>query len=291
MCTAVVLNYNDCETVIKYLENIKEYTCFEHIVIVDNCSTDDSYERLLQYKKGIIDVIKTEKNGGYGYGNNYGIRYAVERFSAKYILISNPDVIYEERTINALENILVENSDVGVTTALMKSPTGEVSNLIAWKIPTFLQLVFETPANKKLAEKVAGTHKYKDNFWKDRNRVEVECVPGSMLMVNAGHMITCGMYDENIFLYEEEIVLGIRMKNAGYRTILVTDSSYIHNHSVSISKTFKSLEKQRKLLWNSRTYILKKYYEMNGIAGILVKCYSLYNTKRVAISAFRRSRR
>lgn len=41
----VVLNYNDSDTVIEYIKRIMEYKIFDHIVIVDNCSTDNSIDK------------------------------------------------------------------------------------------------------------------------------------------------------------------------------------------------------------------------------------------------------
>ena len=49
----VIINYNDYSTTKKLLENIVDYSCLDKIVVVDNCSTDDSFKKLkkLKYKK------------------------------------------------------------------------------------------------------------------------------------------------------------------------------------------------------------------------------------------------
>ena len=85
-------------------------------------------------------------------------------------------------------------------------------------------------------------------------------------MMNTEYMIKTGMFDENIFLYCEEVVLGLKMNNAGYKIGLIPNESFIHNHSVSINKTYSSLRKKRELLLNSKIYVLKKYYNIHGIA-------------------------
>ncbi len=66
----VILNYNDSETTVKLLDMIKEYKILESIVVVDNNSTDNSYEVLKKFENNKIKVIKSKINKGYGYGNN-----------------------------------------------------------------------------------------------------------------------------------------------------------------------------------------------------------------------------
>ena len=81
MITVVALNYNDYQTMISYIDSIVDYSNINYIVVVDNLSTDDSYDKLKSYygRSQKVVVISTAYNGGYGYGNNFGIRYAIER--------------------------------------------------------------------------------------------------------------------------------------------------------------------------------------------------------------------
>ena len=70
----VILNYNDSETVEEYYNLIKDYHSIDRIVIVDNKSPDGSFKKLCLLNKGNVDVIQTDKNKGYSYGNNYRSR-------------------------------------------------------------------------------------------------------------------------------------------------------------------------------------------------------------------------
>lgn len=72
----IVLNYNDAETTLEFVEMAKTCNAIDKIVVVDNCSTDYSLSKLTCLKSDKIDVIQTDKNGGYAYGNNFGCRYA-----------------------------------------------------------------------------------------------------------------------------------------------------------------------------------------------------------------------
>ena len=106
MIDVLILNYNDAETTLSYIDHIVDYKVIHKIVVVDNCSTDDSVVLFQKHHFDKVEVIATKENGGYGSGNNYGIKYLVENYNSDYILISNPDVIVEENTIIQLELFL-----------------------------------------------------------------------------------------------------------------------------------------------------------------------------------------
>lgn len=81
MVGCVVLNFNDSKTTIELLNRMKNMKSIDVIVVVDNCSTDDSFSVLKQYTSKKIQVIQSEKNGGYGYGNNCGIAFLKPEFT------------------------------------------------------------------------------------------------------------------------------------------------------------------------------------------------------------------
>lgn len=65
MVDLVVLNYNDAITVKEYLNKVIQYKSVNHIVVVDNSSSDNSYIQLKQLQSDKVHVIQTMENGGY----------------------------------------------------------------------------------------------------------------------------------------------------------------------------------------------------------------------------------
>ena len=129
----VILNYNDKETTKKYLEKIKDFNVLNNIIVVDNQSTDNSYEELKKYSNDKIDIIKTDSNKGYAYGNNYGIDYLNKHYNVDYIIISNPDIIVEEDVIKRLKKDLDDNEDISLVSPVIEQ-LGEIKR--GWRIPT-----------------------------------------------------------------------------------------------------------------------------------------------------------
>lgn len=265
--TCLILNYNDAETTIKLIGKIKKYKSINYILVIDNCSTDNSY-KILKNKflneRNII-IKSTRKNGGYGYGNNFGIKYAFNRLKSKYIVVANPDVFFTDLTIRKMLNVMLEKR------AALVAPVQRIKNVPiydkAWKIPTPFQWTMSEGIFYRYFLK---KFHYKKSYFK-LPLVRVDCVPGAMFMVDAEKFLSVDGYDEEMFLFGEETVLGFKLKRAGYSTYLLTNEYYDHQHSVSIDKSIKSKIKQQRILHRSKLIFFKKY-QRSGVISII--CYS-----------------
>lgn len=259
----VILNYNDADTVLKLVSEIRGYQALDRIVVVDNASTDDSAEKL---RKGLdpdkTDLICSERNGGYGAGNNLGVRYAVEQNGADHVLIANPDVLFSESCVKALSGVLKRHAELAAAAASMKDAAfGNGRN--GWKLHGFMgELLAMGPVCRRVFNRFLT---YPESYFEGKKAVYVDAVHGSMLMVNGRKFLSAGGYDEGIFLYQEEAVLGTRLKRAGYKTVLLLNREYIHEHSVSISKSFRGQMDRQKLRNDSVRYYLREYHGIGPV--------------------------
>lgn len=111
----VVLNYNTWKETIKCVDSIiSTYEGKKKIIVVDNASTNDSYTKLCDIfnDKYYSDVkcILSDKNGGFAYGNNIGIREC-RKLKIKYAIVTNNDVVFFEETIDGLYNDIKNNEN------------------------------------------------------------------------------------------------------------------------------------------------------------------------------------
>lgn len=252
----VILNYNDSATTIKLLTKIQRYNIVNHIVVVDNCSTDASFKILSSHVSSKVDVVKSDRNGGYGYGNNYGIRYLLEKYQPANILICNPDIDIEEGVLQRMLNTISADSQIAVVAPFMLNRDRRKVPGCAWRLPTKYEYIFS-------ADLIIG-HFLKPSYYAGLDKLtneskEVDCVAGSLLMVDMKAMLQYGMYDENLFLFGEETTLGCKFKKAGLKTVLLLQDTFLHIHGVSINKSIGSEIKKRRLMLTSRKYILKNY--------------------------------
>lgn len=256
----IVLNYNDSKTVIEYLGLIKDYKNIDKILVVDNCSPDNSYEVLKKYESKKICVIKTDSNKGYAYGNNYGVHY-LEKLKEKYdfIIISNPDINVTDDTIKKCSDFLNKNLDVAIVSPTMYMSDGKASPLAGWKERKLNSDVRDSSI--RLTKKYKNPHVecYDKSHFKG-NYSYVDCVPGSFFMIRYNYFKEVGYFDENTFLYFEEDILGKKLKNAGYKVVVLNKEKFIHYESVSINKSVMPYKKY-KILQKSKRYYHSHYNE------------------------------
>lgn len=250
----IVLNYNDFQNTIRLVNFARDYDSINHIVIVDNCSTNNSFEVLTNIVSKNIELIKTEKNGGYGYGNNFGANYCINKFNPSYLLFANPDTFFENSLIHKFTNHFRMDNSIGLITSIAKLNNDNYQTPIAWKIPTSFQYTF---LSSKIISKIFNINKYKSSFFKNKKSVFVECVSGSLIMIKSSVYINTGGYDENIFMYGEETLMGHKIKILGYRTLLLLDDFYIHLHDYNQNRNINEI--QRKNTFKSRKYIVTNY--------------------------------
>lgn len=268
----VILNYNDADTTMGLVREICGYQALDRIVVVDNASTDDSWQKLavLADESDKIDVLRAEKNGGYGAGNNLGVRYAVNENGADHVLIANPDVKFSEECLKALSDVLARHGNLAVAAASMEDATyGAERN--GWKLHGFWgELLAMGPICRRLFKKFLT---YPESRFEGKKAAYVDAVHGSMLMVDGKIFLDAGGYDEGIFLYQEEAVLASRLKAKGYKTVLLLNQKYRHEHSVSISKSFKGQMDRQKLRNDSVLYYMKKYLSIGPVKEAIVKIW------------------
>lgn len=132
----VILNYNSYQDTIRCVNSIIDtFMSNKLIIVVDNCSINNSYELLSQYfsdkKFYEVLVLKTDYNGGFSYGNNFGINKLID-FGIKYAIISNSDVIFKDNSINILVKDIINNNDCVIYAPLILNNENKIITL-PWK--------------------------------------------------------------------------------------------------------------------------------------------------------------
>lgn len=260
MIDVLVLNYNDSVTTAGLINVIKLYSCIRKILVVDNHSTDGSFEKLSVLSGEKVLVVQTERNGGYGAGNNFGIRYLLQNFQSEHVLICNPDVAVSENTLSRLSDFLSSNKEYAIVAPAMKIPQ-KGFQYCAFRNASVLSFLMSV---ELIYSRLFSPLYLRMSSLKKNEKVDVFAVAGSLFMVDARKFAEKKLYDENMFLYFEEFVLGKNCQQDRYKTALLPKIFFIHNHSVSISKTYRSVLKKQFIYLQSYRYVLKNYFLANS---------------------------
>lgn len=266
MIGMVIVNYNDYETTKRLLDNVKDYKVLKEIVVVDNKSTDNSLEELRKLKNKKITIIDSGENKGYSYALNVGCKYLIDKYKSLNIVISNSDIIIDNELDIKDLNSYISTKNVIVGPTIIQ---GNDLNR-GFKIPTPWQDIKQNIVffgKKVLAKELS----YPDNYYhKDISKVDT--VSGCFFMISSKHLEDMGYFDENVFLYYEENIMGIKTKKLGKNIIVCNNVDVIHDHSVSIDKSLKRIKKYD-ILKTSQEYFEKTYNGANKIELFFLKVF------------------
>jgi GT2 family glycosyltransferase len=202
------------------------------IVVVDNDSQDGSFEALSTAFRGQprVRVIQSGHNGGYGAGNNVGIRAGLADGTAPdYVYILNSDAFPAPDAIRVLRDYLELHPEVGIAGSHIHGPDG-APHTTAFRFPSVLgelEAAARTgPISRLLARWVVAPEL-------PRSTQAVDWLAGASMMIRRRVLDQIGLFDETFFLYFEETDLCRRAARAGWRTVYVVESRVMHIGSVS----------------------------------------------------------
>lgn len=109
---AIVVTYNGEKWIRKCLDSLQNSSIPVHILVIDNKSTDKTTE-IIEIEFPSVHLIKSEKNLGFGRGNNIGLRLALKE-NADYVFLLNQDAWIEKNTISDLINAQKANPTYGI---------------------------------------------------------------------------------------------------------------------------------------------------------------------------------
>lgn len=260
MLTAIILNYNDAPATLKLYHTLQHYRVVEHIILVDGASTDNSYALLQPCAGPKTTVLLADKNGGYGYGNNIGLRYS-QKLGASYALVINPDVCVEESALKSCLDLFAQYPNAAAVAPQMQYRIAAYR-----KVPALQDMWVEFLVVNRLCNPRA----YPKSYFNHKTACEVDALPGSCVLFDLEKFAACGFYDEHIFLYHEELAIGCKLRQKKYISLLNVTQHYAHERSASVKKTLSPLQIKRISL-QSHAYYLKNYLQASWGTRALLK--------------------
>jgi len=208
------------------------------LIVVDNASTDDTAARLRALQG--ITLIESPTNTGFAIGNNIGMRRAIEH-DAEYVYLLNHDTEVEPDFLLEAVRAMEASDKIGaVQSLILLHPEKDLVNS-AGNAMHFLGLGYclgyRRPAKSINRETIT----------------EIAYPSGAGVLLCTEALGKTGLFDEEYFMYHEDLDLGLRLRLAGYRNVLAPRSVVYHKYefSRSIAKYY-FMERNRWLtLWKN----------------------------------------
>ncbi len=217
----VIVNYNAGNYLLGCLKSLDKLIdkIKLKIIVVDNASVDDSIKNAKQEFPN-IEFILNQKNLGFAKANNL----VLNNLTTEYVLILNPDMILESGVLTKLLDYLVEHPEVGAITPEIIFENGQVDRTAHRGFPTPWASFLYFLGNDRL---------YHLTDLDMTIPHEVDAITGAFFLTRKSVLDIVGVFDEDYFMYAEDLDLCFRIKQFGFKVIYFPAVSVVHYKGIS----------------------------------------------------------
>jgi GT2 family glycosyltransferase len=253
--SVIILNYNVRyfleQTIISVQRAITRINA--EIIVIDNNSTDDSC-KMMQDRFPEITLLQNKENVGFSKANNQAVKIA----TGEYVCILNPDTAVSEDTFIQCINYAEATPKMGALGIYMLDGTGNFLPESKRNIPT---------PTVSLLKLTGFTKKYYANHIEPEARGEVAVLAGAFMFLKRNLYNEVGGFDEDYFMYGEDIDLSYKITKAGYKNHYLGNTEILHYKGESTQKDAIYFER----FYGAMKIFYKKHYNDSSLLNKLVE--------------------
>lgn len=256
--SVIILNYNVryflelC--VLSVQKAIQELDA--EIIVIDNNSSDDSCS-MMKTRFPNIKLIENKENYGFPKGNNI----AVAQAKGEYICILNPDTVVAEDTFEKVLSFAQKQNNLGIIGCKLIDGTGNFLPESKRGVPTpwvAFTKIFGLYKISSVFGKYYAQHVYQNQTGK------VDILVGAFMVMKRDLFNEIGGFDENCFMYSDDIDLSYMVKKSGKENYYFAETSVIHYKGESTVRD----EKYMKRFQEAMNFFYNKHFNPEG-SGLL----------------------
>jgi len=227
------------------------------VIVVDNNSADESVAYLKENFMW-VNFIANKENTGYAKANNQGWQMA----KGDYILFLNPDTILGEESLKKSITALQQDNRLGALGIRMIDGTGHFLPESKRGFPSPSASFFKLSGLVKIFPRSGTIARYYMGWLPGRENNEIEVLSGAYMMVKKEVLEKTGGFDEQFFMYGEDIDLSYRIRQAGYKNYYLGENTIIHFKGESTKKDSRYV----KLFYKAMGIFVRKHYGKKSLA-------------------------
>lgn len=248
-----VVNYNGLDTILNLLDGIYTYTksLKFQVYVIDNASTDGSVEQI-RAKFPQVNLIESQKNRGYGGGNNL----VLNLLDSRYHLVINPDVVIRDNILRQLVDYMEFHPAVALVTPKVLHSDG-TEQFLPKRQPT-LRYMFGGRFTKYFEKCRRIRAEYTRSDERFTQPTEIDFCTGCFMLMRTALFQELGGFDEAFFMYLEDADLSCRLQQKG-KLMFHPGYTITHQWEKASGKSFRFLL----IHLNSLRIYLKKKKQYN----------------------------
>ena len=265
----IIVNYRTPDLVVNCLRSLVdqiEALSGGRVLVIDNASDDGSLATLTSAIESEgweewASVVPLDRNGGFAFGNNAGIRMAIASpLGCDYLLLLNPDTLAHPKAIQALITFMDIHPEVGIAGSHLENADGG-EECSAHRFHSPLSELTEG-ARLDVLNRILKNYLVTAPIKKDAHICD--WVSGASMMIRRAVFEDIGLLDEDYFLYFEEQDFCRRTILAGWQIWYVPASKIMHIEGAATG--IQQVVRRRPAYWyNSRRRYFTKYYGISGL--------------------------
>lgn len=251
----IILNYNVryfLELCLKSVEAaIKDLEA--EVIVVDNNSPDESCQMVKELFP-FVKLIENKDNFGFSKGNNIGVAEA----KGEYLCILNPDTVVAEDTFYKILEFADSKSQLGIVGCQLIDGRGQFLPESKRQVPT----------PKVAFQKLMGnTKNYYSNALRPSEVGSTDILVGAFMVLKRTVYNEVNGFDEDYFMYGEDIDLSFKILKAGYNNYYFGETTIIHYKGESTLKD----KIYAKRFYGAMEIFYNKHFKHNSLMAVLVK--------------------
>jgi GT2 family glycosyltransferase len=262
----IILNYNVKHflelcvlSVQKAIQNIDA-----EIIVVDNDSKDGSCE-LIKQRFPTVKLIENKENFGFPKGNNIG----VDQAKGEYICILNPDTVVAEDTFTKILNsqFTIANSQLGIIGCKLIDGSGKFLPESKRGVPTPWVAFTKIFGLYKLFPKSKWFNQYYAQHLSKNQTGKVDVLVGAFMVMKRNLYLEIGGFDENCFMYSDDIDLSYMVLKSGRSNYFFSETSVIHFKGESTVRDEKYMQRFQEAM----TFFYNKHFKKSVFFSVFMK--------------------
>ena len=224
-CSVIIIAYNSCDFIPACLKSVRD-ACEgidSQIIVLDNGSNEPIIPEIKNFFPE-VEWIDSKENLGFGKGCNLAEKHATK----PYLFFINPDTIISKNAFREMLKFMEEHPDAGTVGCRILNEDGTIQWACRRSFPTIVSAVSKTiglaalfPKNKTLAS-------YNMTYADPNEMIEVDAVSGSFFCIRRDVYEKLNGFDEDFFMYGEDLDLCFRTKEMGLHNYYTPVTNILH---------------------------------------------------------------
>ncbi|WP_173473309.1 glycosyltransferase family 2 protein [Fibrobacter succinogenes] len=224
-CSVIIISYNSCDFIPACLKSVRD-ACEgidSQIIVLDNGSNEPIIPEIKNFFPE-VEWIDSKENLGFGKGCNLAEKHATK----PYLFFINPDTIISKNAFREMLNFMDEHPDAGTVGCRILNEDGTIQWACRRSFPTIVSAVSKTIGLAAMFPKSKTLASYNMTYADPDEMIEVDAISGSFFCIRRDVFEKLNGFDEDYFMYGEDLDLCFRTKKMGLKNYYTPVTNILH---------------------------------------------------------------